>query len=144
MDRRHKKWDGRYTGDGNNFYNKYGIYNGAASNPLVKWRNIRYFEGGNFPEQKTTQKISFPEIAPKDVESADFDPGASASSGLPVTYRSSNNNVATVLDGRVHVVGAGTTFIEAYQEGNAVYSSAIKQFQKLSIENVGERKKSIH
>lgn len=42
---------------------------------------------------------------------ADFDPGADSSS--PITYTSSNTSVATISNGYVHIVGAGSTTITA-------------------------------
>jgi gliding motility-associated-like protein len=48
---------------------------------------------------------------------------ATASSGLEVSYTSSNEDVATISSrNQVTVVGAGTTIIRAYQEGNSNYN----------------------
>jgi Tol biopolymer transport system component/fibronectin type 3 domain-containing protein len=59
---------------------------------------------------------------------ADFAPGASASSGLPITYASGNPLVATVTaNGLIHVVGTGSTTITATQEGNGSYLAAAAQ-----------------
>ncbi|RYG22361.1 MAG: T9SS type A sorting domain-containing protein [Chitinophagaceae bacterium] len=71
---------------------------------------------------KLTQTIAFPAIAAKDVTAADFEPGASVNSGLSITYTSSNLNVATIVNNKIHIVAAGTTTITATQEGNAVYT----------------------
>jgi hypothetical protein len=70
------------------------------------------------------QTITFSIIATKYLNSPDFDPGATSSSGLPVTYTSSNTAVATIVDGMVHIRGAGTTDITARQPGNTNYSAA--------------------
>jgi hypothetical protein len=78
----------------------------------------------NLVVTKKTQTIAFNPIPTKTFEDADFDPGATASSGLPVTYTSSNINVATIIGGRVRIVGAGSVNILASQEGNAYYSAA--------------------
>jgi len=55
----------------------------------------------------------------------DFD-AAYASSGLPVTYTSYNTDVATVVDGKIHLVAAGEARIRAYQLGNVFYNGAYK------------------
>lgn len=72
----------------------------------------------------SAQTINFPAITPKVLGTADFDPGASASSGLPVTYTSSDPAVATIVANRVHLTGAGTTTITASQLGNGTYTGA--------------------
>ena len=56
---------------------------------------------------------------------ADFKLQAVASSGLAVSYSSSNTAVATIVGGdTVHIVSAGETVITASQAGNGVYSAA--------------------
>jgi gliding motility-associated-like protein len=50
---------------------------------------------------------------------------ANASSGLPVTYNSSNTSVGTVGPaGQITILGAGTTVITVSQSGDARYSAA--------------------
>ncbi len=73
---------------------------------------------------QTAQTITFPAIAAKDITSADFDPLATASSGLAVSYSSSNTSVATIVAGKIHIVGAGTSTITATQAGNAGIGAA--------------------
>ena len=63
--------------------------------------------------------ITFPAIFTKTYGAADFDPGATASSCLAVTYASSNPAVATIVSGKIHIVGAGTSTITASQSGAA-------------------------
>lgn len=55
---------------------------------------------------------------------AAFELVASASSGLTVTFESSNTGVATVSGNTVTIVGAGTTTITASQAGNENYNAA--------------------
>ena len=55
---------------------------------------------------------------------ADFAPGATASSGLPVSYSSSTTGVCTIVSGKVRVISAGDCKVTASQEGNASYSAA--------------------
>lgn len=55
---------------------------------------------------------------------ADVDPGAAASSGLEITYASSNPAVATIVNGKIHVIGAGTSNITASQPGDEDFNAA--------------------
>ncbi|MBB6237949.1 regulation of enolase protein 1 (concanavalin A-like superfamily) [Pedobacter sp. AK013] len=81
---------------------------------------------------KVFQTIAFNTITPKQVGSDDFDPEAVASSGLPVEYTSSNPAVATIVEGNVHIVSAGTTVITASQAGDEVYGP-VSQARTLSV-----------
>ncbi|MCF0074303.1 T9SS type A sorting domain-containing protein [Dyadobacter sp. CY261] len=82
---------------------------------------------------KVGQKIYFPVISIKAHGAADFDPAAKASSGLPVSYRSSNTSVATVVNGKVHIITTGEAIITASQKGNNVYEPASSVSQALTI-----------
>jgi hypothetical protein len=97
------------------------------------WRqqfNLNYL---NVPV-KEEQVINFAEFTPKQVGDADFEAGATATSGLPITYSSSDPNVATITEsGMVHVIGAGTTNITATQAGNAQYLAAGPVVQQLTV-----------
>ena len=58
------------------------------------------------------QTVTYSSTLTKNYGDADFPPGATASSGLPVTYSSSNPAVAIVTaGGTIHIVGAGTTVL---------------------------------
>jgi gliding motility-associated-like protein len=63
----------------------------------------------------------------------DFDPKASASSGLAISYTSSNTNVATIVNGLIHVKSAGTTTISAEQGGGSIYKPALTATQDLTV-----------
>ncbi len=77
-----------------------------------------------FVKAKEDQTIQFDELPVKYVGDADFDPGAIASSGLPLSYTSTNENVATIVDGMIHIVAEGKVIILARQAGNNQYNSA--------------------
>ncbi len=64
---------------------------------------------------------------------ADFTLSASASSGLGVTFSSSNSAIATVSGNTVHIVKAGTVNIYADQAGNATYYPAPRVSRSLTI-----------
>ncbi|MDO7171622.1 DNRLRE domain-containing protein [Mariniflexile sp. AS56] len=82
---------------------------------------------------KQDQSIKFFTIPVKLVSSPDFDPEATASSGLPVSYSSSDTSVATIVSGKVHIVGTGTTTITAMQAGDAYYNAAPNATQELRV-----------
>lgn len=82
---------------------------------------------------KANQTISFPSIAGKVFGNADFNPGATASSGLQVTYTSNNTDVATIVSGNIHITGTGTAVITAAQEGNVFYNEAVNVTANLTV-----------
>lgn len=79
------------------------------------------------------QTINFPALPEKDTDDTDFSPGASASSGLAVTYTSSNPAVATIVDNMIHITGAGNTIITASQPGNSNFNPAADVPQTLTV-----------
>ncbi|WP_158848586.1 DNRLRE domain-containing protein [Algibacter sp. L1A34] len=96
------------------------------------------FNLDNFSIAKTgiapsDQNIQFFTISDKVVGAADFDPEAIASSGLAVTYSSSNTAVATIVDGKVHIVGVGTATITANQAGDATNNAAPSVSQDVRV-----------
>ena len=70
------------------------------------------------------QTITFAALTDKVLGDAPFAAGGSASSGLPVSYTSSNPDVATVAGSTITLHAAGTALIIAKQDGNATYSAA--------------------
>ncbi|MCD9853452.1 YDG domain-containing protein [Epilithonimonas sp. JDS] len=64
---------------------------------------------------------------------ADYALTATASSGLTVTYTSSNTDVATVTGSTVKIIGAGNATITAQQIGNANYNAASDVTQALTV-----------
>lgn len=80
-----------------------------------------------------TQSISFAVLPAKTYGDADFSAGATTSSGLTVTYTSDNPQVATIVAGKVHIVGAGTANITAAQNGNQNWLAAVSQTQQLTV-----------
>jgi hypothetical protein len=73
---------------------------------------------------KQDQTINFNALPSKTVGEADFSPGATSSSGLAVTYTSSNTNVATIIGDNIHILGSGACTITASQSGNDYYNPA--------------------
>ena len=83
--------------------------------------------------QYAAQTITFATLPFKSVGDADFIPGATASSGLAVTYTSSNPAVATIVNNKIHVVGSGLSVITASQSGNDFYDAAISVSQNFIV-----------
>ena len=85
-------------------------------------------------EEYTPQTISFDPILPKTEGDAAFTLNAIASSGLPVTYQSSNTNIARIVDGNnVEIMGVGSCEIIASQNGDGTYDSAPNVPQTLVV-----------
>jgi hypothetical protein len=82
---------------------------------------------------KADQTITFEALAPKTFGDASYALTGTASSGLGVTYTSSDLNVAIVSGSTVTIVGAGTTTITASQVGNANYNPAPDATQTLTV-----------
>ena len=87
---------------------------------------------------KLNQSITFNSLPSKTLGDADFSPGATASSGLAVTYTSSNTAAATIVNGNIHIVGGGSSIITASQGGNSSYNAAISVTQNLAVPAVNQ------
>lgn len=80
------------------------------------------------------QTISFGALADVTYGVADFDAGAvSDNATIPVVLRSSNTAVATIVSGKVHVVGVGNVTITASQSADAFYSAAADVSQSFTV-----------
>jgi hypothetical protein len=82
---------------------------------------------------KASQTISFTTLPAKTYGDSAFALTASSTSGLSVSYSSSNPSVATVAGSTVTIVAAGTATITATQAGNSNYNPASSVFQNLSV-----------
>jgi methionine-rich copper-binding protein CopC len=104
--------------------------------------NASYSAASNVPQtltvNKASQTITFAALPAKTFGDANFTLGATASSGLTVSYTSSNPAVATVSGNTVTIVGVGTTTITASQAGNANYSAATSVPQTLTVNKAGQ------
>ena len=87
---------------------------------------------------KQNQTINFNVLPLKTAGDADFSPLATASSGLEVSYTSSNTAVATIVNGNIHIVGGGSSIITASQVGDDYYNPAISVSQNLSVSAVNQ------
>ena len=98
----------------------------------------------SFTIAKGSQTITFGALPSKYTNDADFSLTGIASSGLTLSYTSSNTAVATVTGSLVHIVGVGTTTITALQGGDANYNAASSVLQTLSVTNQALTQQSIN
>jgi hypothetical protein len=82
---------------------------------------------------KKDQSITFNPLPSKIIGDSDFDGGAIASSGLAVTYTSSDVSIASIVNGKIHILASGTSTITAAQGGNNEYGPATSQTQVLTV-----------
>ena len=82
---------------------------------------------------RTPQTISFATTDEKVYGAADFAPEATSDAGLEISYSSSNESIASVIDGKVHIKNAGQVTITATQSGNNAYKPASPVQQVLTI-----------
>lgn len=84
---------------------------------------------------KADQTITFDALPTLNTNSAsvNLNTYASASSGLALTYESSNPSVVTVSGNTLTVVGAGTAVITASQAGNTNYNPAVDVTQNVTV-----------
>ena len=97
--------------------------NGTASSPATF----------GFTIAQGSQTINFGLIPSMPVSDPPYTLTATASSGLPVSYSSSNPNVATVAGNVVTFVAPGSTVITATQAGDANYAAALPVQQTLTV-----------
>ncbi|RYD91651.1 MAG: hypothetical protein EOP54_22075, partial [Sphingobacteriales bacterium] len=65
---------------------------------------------------------------------ADKSPAATSDNvTTPITYKSSNIAVATIVNGNLHIVGAGVTTITASQAGSVYFTAATDVMQTLTV-----------
>jgi len=82
---------------------------------------------------QTPQTITFGPLGNVTYGVAPFTIGATASSGLPVSFASTASAVCTVVGSTVTIVGAGVCSIVASQTGNATYAPAATVTQTFAV-----------
>jgi hypothetical protein len=98
----------------------------APGNSLYASNSVtNTFTVTNGPTNLKAQTITFKPLAAKSYGSAPLPLTASVKSGLPITYWSSNTNVAVISGTNAVITGAGQAVITAYQPGDgATYNPA--------------------
>ena len=77
----------------------------------------------SFSVSRGGQSITFPSIPGQTLGNGPLTLGATASSGLPVSYSSSSTNIS-IASNTVTILGAGTATITANQSGNSNWNAA--------------------
>ncbi|MBJ6724265.1 dockerin type I repeat-containing protein [Geomesophilobacter sediminis] len=88
---------------------------------------------GTLTIKPASQTITFPVLPMKSVGDPPFLLDATATSGLPVSYASSDPKVATVAGSTVTIVGPGTTTITTTQSGDANHTAAASVDRILTV-----------
>jgi predicted outer membrane repeat protein len=98
--------------------------------------NSEYYE--NYAEMvlvvtKKIQTITFESLTERILGEEPFALEATTTSGLAITYTSSDPSVATIDGNIVTLTGGGETFITAHQDGNEFYDAAPSIEQRLEV-----------
>ncbi|MDF2432298.1 MAG: hypothetical protein JWP44_1929, partial [Mucilaginibacter sp.] len=80
-----------------------------------------------------TRTLTFNPIGPKTYGDPDFSGGAVASSGEAIIYSGYNPAVVTIVNGKIHITGAGTTAITATVAASGNYSNIPSLSQTLVV-----------
>ena len=80
-----------------------------------------------------TRTLHFPSLQEKTYGDGNFDAKATASTGEVVSYISDNPAVATIIDGKLHIVGAGTATITATVPENPNYTDRPQVARQLVV-----------
>lgn len=111
-----------------------GAYPITVSGAVSGNYNISYVAGTLTVSALVAQTINFPALPAKTYGNADFATGATSNNTtVAVTYTSSNPSVATVVNGNVHITGAGTTTITASQAAAPGYIAAANVAQSFVV-----------
>jgi len=95
----------------------------AASQPGNSTYAVAPVVSQSFTVNILSQTITFPEIATQ-TEGTTLSLVASASSGLPVSFKSTTTAVCTVSGGTASFIATGTCSIDVTQSGNSTYAAA--------------------
>ncbi|ASU34786.1 cadherin-like beta sandwich domain-containing protein [Mucilaginibacter xinganensis] len=82
---------------------------------------------------KVSRTLTFNEIRTKIYGDEDFDANATASSGEAVIYKDYNPSTINIVNGKIHIVGAGTTSITATLDSNTNYDNIPVQSRTLTV-----------
>jgi MBG domain (YGX type) len=101
-----------------------GLNNSTAYERLV-------FEPG---AALAAQTITFPPLPDVTYGAPDITPGATADSGLPVSYSTiGTSSPCTIVAGKIHIVGTGTCTVYADQAGDATHAPAPQVSRSFTI-----------
>ncbi|MEI8272912.1 MAG: hypothetical protein WCG08_09845, partial [Paludibacter sp.] len=104
--------------------------------PYATGTKMGYLNSLKMEEYKGSQTITFNALAVKSINDVDFTPGATSATSAtnPITYSSSNTDVATIVNNQIHIVGiSGTSNITASQASSTDYDAAPNVIQTLTV-----------
>jgi gliding motility-associated-like protein len=87
---------------------------------------------------KSNQTITFGTLEDKTFGDPNFLLEATSTSGLTVTFTSSDDNIASISNNTVYITGGGTVTITASQEGNAWWNPATPVEQTFTVNKVDQ------
>jgi hypothetical protein len=85
------------------------------------------------PLSMASQNIIFSALNGATIGDKDVLLSATVTSGLDVSFSSSDETIAKIVNGKIRFVGVGTCLIYANQSGNAFYSAALQVQQTLNV-----------
>ncbi|MDR2774860.1 MAG: hypothetical protein LBC19_08985 [Tannerella sp.] len=91
---------------------------------------------------KNSQTIDFGELPPQNLIDSSLQLRATASSGLPVTFTSSDSQIAAINGNTVKFVAVGKVYVTAIQSGNESYYEAPNVTRELNIRDWDPNKKN--
>lgn len=103
------------------------------------WGNIAEAVFWGYPVELQNQTIDFAPLPGVSLDMGSLELQATASSGLPVEFTSSDPSIAYVSGNRVYLLAAGTCEIYADQPGDAVYGTAERVSQALVVDPTAVR-----
>ncbi|MEI6166075.1 MAG: DUF2341 domain-containing protein [bacterium] len=110
---------------------------GSATITATQAGNVNYNAAVSVPQTLTVNKagqtITFGALSGKSCDDGSFGLTATASSGLAVSYVSSDPDVASVTDNTVTILKMGVTTITAIQSGNSNFNAATSVPQMLTV-----------
>jgi hypothetical protein len=110
-----------------------GTYAITASGAVASNYTI-FYVSGTLTVSAAQPVITFGSLPVKTYGDTDFDAGATSdNASTPVTYSSDNIAVATIVNGKVRVVGAGTANITASQASDANHTAATDVIHQLTV-----------
>ena len=114
-----------------------GTYPITASGAIDANYAISYV-AGTLTVKQAIRTLTFNMLPVETYGSPDFDPGAVASDGETVLYTSSNPAAATIVNGKIHITGAGSTLITATLAANPNYTTTPTASQSLVINKANQ------
>ncbi len=114
-----------------------GTYPITASSAVDANYSISYV-AGTLTVKQAVRTLTFNALPVETYGSPDFDPGAVASDGETVLYTSSNPAAATIVNGKIHITGAGSTLITATLATNPNYTTTPTASQGLVINKANQ------